>query len=226
MTHRYSSDLRYSARRQGDFIGALTDAVRDNPMSAALIGVGALWLYMGGNRTSLAGGHGRTSLVGAVAHGASEVGHGAAHAAERVGSAVSSGVSSAADYVRESVAGVDAEAAYRNPEAYGDMGPDDSRPWNGRRSSGGSTVGRMQQNMREMFERHPVAIGLAGLALGAGMAASLPLTRKERQVMGPAGEAVQDRLGEAAERARAMADAAVDEARRQSMGNGGGNPNA
>ena len=212
MTHRYSSDHRYSGRRQGDFIGALTDAVRDNPMSAALIGVGALWLYMGGNRTSLAGGSGRTSLVGAVAHGASEVGHGAAHAAGRMGSAVSSGVSNAADYVRESVAGVDAEAAYHNSRhsSYGN----------------GSTIGRVQQNMREMFERHPVAIGLAGLAIGAGMAASLPLTRKERQVMGPAGEAVQDRLGDVAERARAMADAAVDEVRHQSAGNGGGRPGA
>jgi hypothetical protein len=65
-----------------------------------------------------------------------------------------------------------------------------------------------------MFERHPVAIGLAGLALGAGMAASLPLTRKERQVMGPAAEAVKDRLGGVAERAQDMADAAVDEARK------------
>lgn len=210
MTHRYSSDHRHSGQRRGDFISTLTDAVRDNPMSAALIGVGVLWLYMGGNRTSLAGGHGRTSLIGAVAHGASEVGHGAAHAAERMGSAVSSGVSSAADYVRESDAGVDAEAAYHSSRhsSYGN----------------GSTIGRMQHNMREMFERHPVAIGLAGLALGAGMAASLPLTRKERRVMGPAAEAVQDRLGDVAERARAMADAAVDEARQQGRGNGGGHP--
>ena len=124
----------YAGRRQGDIIGAFTDAVRDNPLPAALIGMGALWLFMGGNKVSLLGGHHRTSLLGAVAHGAGDVAQGATHMAGRMGSAVASGVSSTAssvgsgvsetasrvsdaagrmgDYVRGAVHGVDAQSEY------------------------------------------------------------------------------------------------------------------
>ena len=40
----------------GSFISALQDAARENPVSAALIGMGVLWLFMGGGNTSLFGG--------------------------------------------------------------------------------------------------------------------------------------------------------------------------
>ena len=46
----------------GDFVNALQDAVRENPISAALIGMGALWMFMGGSNTSLFGGAGRKSI--------------------------------------------------------------------------------------------------------------------------------------------------------------------
>jgi len=40
----------------GDFFDSLQDAVRENPISAALIGMGVLWMFMGGSKTSLFGG--------------------------------------------------------------------------------------------------------------------------------------------------------------------------
>jgi hypothetical protein len=46
----------------GDFVSALQDAVRENPISAALIGMGVLWLFTGGSSTSLFGGGGRKSI--------------------------------------------------------------------------------------------------------------------------------------------------------------------
>ena len=46
----------------GSFISALQDAARENPVSAALIGMGVLWLFMGGSNTSLFGGGGRKSI--------------------------------------------------------------------------------------------------------------------------------------------------------------------
>jgi hypothetical protein len=144
MTYReeYRQD-RYRMQdgpRRGDIIGAFTDAVRDNPMSAALIGLGALWLFAGGNRMTLLGGNGRTSIISSAAHGAGSVAHGAGNVASRVGHSVSSGVSSigetisdtasrATDYVSGSFRGVDAESAYRNPLRWVSRGWRSAQAW-------------------------------------------------------------------------------------------------
>ena len=37
------------------FAQGLADAARENPLSTALIGMGALWLFMGGSRISIFG---------------------------------------------------------------------------------------------------------------------------------------------------------------------------
>jgi hypothetical protein len=65
--------------------------------------------------------------------------------------------------------------------------------------------------MQNLFERHPVALGLAGLALGAGVAASLPLTETERE----AGEAVRSKVSETASQAKEIAGAVAEEVKRQ-----------
>lgn len=222
----YDTDLRAEPRRRyamgqmrgNDMMGALTDAVRENPVPAALIGMGALWLFMGGGSMSLFGGRGRSSLVGTVASGAGNVVHGAgemarstAHAVTGMGSSVASGVSSTVggfaesvgdtasrmgEYVKDSIGGVDSQSAYRNPSFAGDMS-----------ESGPS----MLSGMRDLFERHPIALGVAGLALGAGIAASLPLTATERETLGKAKETVRDKLDEATSQAKEMASAMVDE---------------
>ena len=41
-----------------DFVSGLQDAVRQNPVSAALVGMGLLWMFTGGNRLSTAAFHG------------------------------------------------------------------------------------------------------------------------------------------------------------------------
>ena len=218
--------MRAPQPARGDMMSAFTDAVRDNPIPAALIGMGALWLFAGGGNTSLFGGRGRASLVGNVAHGAGSLAHGAgdlaqgaAHSVGRMGSSLASGVSSAVggfaetvsdtashmgEYVSGALHGVDAQSEYRNPN------------FSRRGGSGGlrSSMGGMTSGLADMFERHPVALGVAGLALGAAVAASLPLTSTERETLGKARDAVGDRLGEAASQAKDMASAAAGEVSR------------
>lgn len=211
-----------------DLLSAMTDAARENPVSAALIGLGALWLFMGGNNTSLLGGHGRKSLLGGVAQGAGSVAQGAAGAAGSAASAVSSGmsgltetVSTAAErvseYVGDKLHGVDAEAAYRNPS----FGNDADVAENWEPSGYPSSLSLMRQNLRDLFERHPVALGIAGLALGAGVAASFPVTTAERDTLGEAGKAVRNRLSAAADQAKELAGAVADEIRQQGTGSAG-----
>jgi hypothetical protein len=51
--------MRGPHANRDDLMTSLTDAVRENPVPAALIGMGALWLFMGGGNMSLFGGRGR-----------------------------------------------------------------------------------------------------------------------------------------------------------------------
>ncbi len=231
--YSFESRRRYDAGSRNDMVGALTDAVRENPVSAALIGMGALWLFMGGGSMPLFGGRGRTSLAGSVASGAGSVAHGAsdmvrgtAHAIGQMGSSVASGVSSTVgglaetasdtasrmgEYVSGSFGGVDAERAYRNPSFTPDQtgnGSFDTDRWGASRPS---PMAGMRSGMQDLLERHPIALGVAGLALGAGIAASLPLTSQERETLGKANEAVRSKLSEAADQAKDMASAMADE---------------
>lgn len=239
--------VRSTAWRRGEMVGTLTGAVKENPVSAALIGMGALWLFMGGGNMSLLGGHGRSSLLGTVASGAGSVAHGAGEAARGTAQAVghmgSSGttgvsttvggfaesVSEAASYMNEYMSeyvsggagGVDAESASRNPTFSGDQTGDGSFDRDSWGASRFSPLSGMRNNMQDLFERHPVALGVAGLALGAGIAASLPLSARERDTLGKANEALRSKLGEAAEQARHMASAVADEVQQGVRGQSG-----
>lgn len=233
----------YEPRPRG-MADSMMDAARENPMAAALIGMGVLWLFTGGNRVSLLGGDGRTSLVGTVAHGTGSVAKGAAHAAGRAGEAVSSTVSSAVSGVADSVStaahnvsgyvggkvhGVDAQAAYHDPNLSADYGDD----WSGQErydaayGRGGRSfrnrhapLATLRDNMQDMFERNPVALGIAGVVLGAGVAASLPLTRQEQETLGAAGDAMRQKASEVAEQAKDVASAVVDEVKTSMNGSG------
>lgn len=224
--HHYDSDDTVGSRSRNDMgtrndlMTSFTDAIREHPVSAALIGMGALWLFMGGGNISILGGRDKSSLVGAVAHGAGNVAQGAthmargtAHAVSSAGSAVASGVSSTVsgladsvsdvagrvgDYVDTTLHGVDAEGDYRKPEFSTD-------------ERGGNRSFGLRSGMQDVFERYPLALGVAGLALGAGVAASLPLTSTERDTLGKANAAVRSKLGEATEQVKDMATAVVDE---------------
>ncbi len=229
MTPRYSdapSTRSYAGRslQRPDFIGAITDAASRNPVPAALIGLGALWLFMGGRNMTLLAGPGRTSVISVAGHGVGRAASGAVHAAERAGSAVSSGVSAAAsgladtvssasDNVRGAVHGVDAQSAYRNADLSGEG---NGEPLGASRSRYRTTsASALRENMTRLFDDHPLALGIAGLALGMGVAASLPLTRQEQETLGKARDKVGEKLGEAAEQAKDVASSAVEEAKQQ-----------
>lgn len=151
--------------------------------------------------------------------GASDMAQTAAHSMSRMGRSMASGVSSTVggfaeavsdtanrmgDYVGSTLHGVDAQSEYRNPNFSGSES----------RSSLSDMTGEMTSGLKDMFTRHPMALGVAGLALGAAIAASLPLTETERDTLGKAKEAARDKLGDVAAQAKDMASAAVDEVSR------------
>jgi hypothetical protein len=213
-------------RGSGYFVNALEDAVRDNPISAALIGMGVLWMFMGGSNTSLFGGGGRKSIFRSVDQGADVVG-GVVRAAETV-SHVAGKIRQASAAVADRgsrTAGQAADAIASAYEATTNVATGAADTISNAATSAahdvqetGSKWGNtVQQNIAELFERQPLLLGAVGLAIGAGVAASIPTTEAENKVMGEASDFVRDVVSEKAAKVREMAGAAVDEAKEQGL---------
>ena len=227
-----------NGRVSGDFFNSLQDAVRENPISAALIGMGMLWMFMGGSNTSLFGGGGRKSIFRGVGQGAEEVGNVGRDTAARIGSSVAHAaetVSHVAGGVREASATVaehgsrtagqaadavasayDAttNAASRAADTLSNTATSAAHAMQETGTEWGNTV---QQSIGELFERQPLLLGAVGIAIGAGIAASIPTTEAENKVMGGLSDFVRDAVSEKAAQVKEMADAAVHEAKAQGL---------
>jgi len=229
-------------RGSGDFVNSLQDAVRENPISAALIGMGVLWMFMGGSNTSLFGGGGRKSIFRGVGNGAEEVGsvgrdtaarirssvgHAADAASETV-SHVAGGVREASTTIAEHGSRTAGQAADAVASAYDATTNAVSRAGDTLSNTATSTAHAMhekgtkwgstlQQSIGELFERQPLLLGAVGIAIGAGIAASVPATEAENKVMGGASDFVREAVSEKAAQVKEMADAAVHEAKAQGL---------
>jgi hypothetical protein len=179
MSNEYQSAQYQSA--PGDFVQDLGSAVRENPLSAALIGMGLVWLFTGAEnpfvsaqklarRTGIdrfpdvaadAYNSGRDAIssgIDAVTEGASTLASRASDRVQALGSMASSAV--------------DAVGDIRNVTAQGAS------------ERGGEMVASLKDNLTDLFERQPLLLGAVGLAIGAGIAASLPSTDFEADLLG------------------------------------------
>lgn len=163
------------------FLRDLGDAAGRHPISATLIGMGALWLLSG---QAL-----RSERARPIVDRASD-------ALRPLGSGVRSGMQSVASSWEDFDTN---EAA----ERITDIG----------------------SSLTEIFRRQPLALGVIGLAIGAGMAAALPMTEKETELLGEASDEFKERAQEfateqaehAKDRAKRAIDAAAEEARTQGL---------
>jgi hypothetical protein len=209
------------SEKGSDFVRDLGDAARKNPISAALIGMGVLWLFTGG-RTA--------ERVGDLVRGAGfdRIPDAAGNALNAAGSTLRSGadsigdrVSSAAETLRDGgAAGLDRVARAGSEVAgaaydYAQNIPD----------AGGALFGTARENLSELFRAQPLALGAVGLAIGAGIAAALPATDLEAEYFGEASdnfkEQAADYASEQVSRAATVAEEVVtavsDEARKQGL---------
>jgi hypothetical protein len=222
------------ARGSGDFVNALQDAVRENPISAALIGMGVLWMFMGGSNTSLFGGGGHKSIFRTAGQGAataarvgSSVGQ-AADAAAETASQVAGGVRQASAAVGERASRTAGQTADAVASAYDSTTNAASRAADtlsnattsaahAMQETGTKWGSAVQQNIADLFERQPLLLGAVGIAIGAGIAASIPTTEAENKVMGDASDFVREAVTEKAAQVKEMADAALHEAKAQGL---------
>jgi hypothetical protein len=188
-----------------DFLDNLTQAVQDNPISAALIGMGTLWLLAGGSRTSLLGKGGK-SIFGsrdpAVASGqgadwllapvnADAMGVGSV--GSRIGGVTRNATTvlgEAAAVVHRSASESASQAAISVSSTYDAGLANTSKAL----QSAKYRLGGMQQIVADAFEQQPLLLGAIGLAVGAGIAAALPGTAAENRLMGDTSEVVKSQV--------------------------------
>jgi hypothetical protein len=191
------------SEKASDFVRDLGDAARKNPISAALIGMGVVWMFTGG-RTA--------ERVGDLVRGAGF---------DRIPEAVGKGVSSATETLKDAgAAGLDrvtragsevADTAY----GYAQNIPDAS----------GALFNTARENLSELFRAQPLALGAVGLAIGAGIAAALPATDLEAEYFGEASDSFKEQAADFASeqvsRAATVAEDVVtavsEEARNQGL---------
>jgi hypothetical protein len=187
---------------QTGFFDSLLAAARENPLSAALIGGGALWLMLGDEKVKGAARSAATMASDAVDSGASslrsaasglqrtaapptapEIDHegsdagGTIHAA--AGAAVG-GMSDAADDVRDRF---DEGVAYAR-EQFAKMG--NPLP--------GDTFAKAQSSLGDLMEKQPLVIGAVGLAIGAALAGSFRTSQIEGDYIGQVSDDMKDDL--------------------------------
>jgi len=180
----------------GDFIGGLQDAVRQNPVSAALVGMGVLWMFTGGSRITAAAAL-FPAAAKAAASGAADGLQRTADIAGGAGESLRSFGATVAEGVRDTLSGAAAsagETATRTYETARDAAVGSASEIKSAVSgqNGGSTgaAGVLQQNLKQTFERQPLLLGAIGLAIGAGMAAAAPTTQIESDMAGDAADRV------------------------------------
>ena len=184
-----------------DFIKDLGDAARRNPVSAALIGMGIVWLFAGKAGVRPAELLERTGLDRLP------------DAARNAMSATQDRVASAADTLRTTSSdGI--ETATRMASEYSKALPDSA-----------DVLATVRGNLTDLFKAQPLALGAIGLAIGAGIAAALPNTDSEKSYLGETSETLKSKAAEiagqqiekAATVAATVVETAAEEARRQGL---------
>jgi len=155
--------LGYAKGGGGEFLHNLTDTVKANPVPTLLTSIGLVWLMAGQNRrpdysASMSTGPSMTDKLAAKAAGIKQQGTGIKDKAAQM----SHDASSSLDNARHRVSDSSRHAA----------------------ESLRHTADRARGGFTQLLNEQPLALGAIGIALGALLAASVPPTRREDELMG------------------------------------------
>jgi hypothetical protein len=218
--------------KASDFVRDLGDAARRNPVSTALIGMGALWLLAGGKpvqrASQLAHKTGLDRLPEAAADaydsGRAALRDGIDSVAERF-SGVAESASDIADSATRRVRDSGGHAVDRATRFSSDLADSASEFGRSIPDRGSELFGTARSNLSRMFNEQPLLLGAVGIAIGAGIAASLRTTELETTYLGSAADELKEKavglVSEQAQQVQSLvkdaANETMEEARRQGL---------
>ena len=185
------------------FVEDLRDAAGRNPVSAALIGMGVLWMLTGAKSPAGVRRVLRNAGLDQVPDALSEVRSG----------------------LREKACSDVAASTLEAARGRGASVIDDVVEYGRAMIEPGAVFETARDGLSELFRAQPLALGAIGLAIGAGIAAALPKTDVEDAYLGEASRTLKTEAAEIAgqqvEKATALAndvvEAASAEARKQGL---------
>jgi hypothetical protein len=173
------------------FVQDLRDAAARNPVSAALIGMGVLWMLTGAKSPAGAGNAFRR----------------AGEALDNVRSGLKESTGSVTDVAASTLDAV-RERGASTLDNVADYGRGMLEP--------GAVFDTARDGLSELFRAQPLALGAIGLAIGAGIAAALPKTDVENAYLGEVSQTFKTQAteiaGQQVDKATALASDVVEAA--------------
>lgn len=176
--------LGYVKGGSGEFFSNLSNTVKANPVPTVLTSIGLLWMMAGQNRQP------HSSVTTARYSGAA------------TGPSIGEKLSAKAAGIKQQGANIKDKASQMSHNVSESLGNARSRASDsGRHASerlrGGAD--RARGGFNHLLQEQPLALGAIGIALGALLAASVPPTRREDEMLGEASDRMTDKLRHKAE---------------------------
>jgi hypothetical protein len=200
--------------QDNEFVSRLTQAARDNPLAAALIGGGALWLMLGNRAVGgaaaglMSGARSATDMgVQGISRAADQVSTTAVEGARSLSSTIGEATASGVEALRQSVSGAVGKAgeAVAQTTAAAQALPNPGPSFETAYGSAQKAYGGAQSALTELLDRQPLVLAAIGLAIGAGVAGAIAGTAVENEWAGSVSDEVKSAVSE---RTQAVADKA------------------
>jgi hypothetical protein len=191
---------------QGSFLDGLTTACRDNPLAAALIGGGALWLLIGNERLKSAAGSVRSAAAPLADLGAraqrsaastwDDADASVGDRASRMQNQASRGIQETMRNTRTAASDAMSGAAETMREGFdeGVAGAREMFDRLGRALPRKETIAQAQSSLSDLLERQPLVLGAVGLAIGAAVAGAMARTGVEDEWVGNLSDGLKEDL--------------------------------
>jgi hypothetical protein len=185
------------ATNVGDTMNAaretLVDTIYNNPLPAAVTGVGLVWLLMNRSRSARAGvprwngsaGQAGTSAGQVARETTGAIGQGMQRATDAAGDALHSATDVVTSIAQTASEGVQQAAHTVSDSAMALAG------------TAQHGAKRVERTVQRALQQRPLAVGAAAVAIGTMVGASLPGTSAENRLMGEARDEVLTRVGDA-----------------------------
>jgi hypothetical protein len=195
---------------QGRFLDGLSAAARENPLAAALIGGGALWLLIGSDKLKNAAGsitsatapiadlgaRAQTSAFSSWEDSYGSMRNRASRMQDEASHTVNETVSKARTAASDAMSGAAETMSERFDE--GVAGAREMFDRVGRALPRKETLRQAQSSLSDLLERQPLVLGAVGLAIGATVAGALAKSSLEDEWVGDLSDGLKADLKERA----------------------------